>query len=427
MMTLALLSFRTGGISSITWMKTSITSDPSRNMCLGLDVDTCTSAEDCSKTYMGPCGTAAAPTLYFATYAEKLMLVINDDTATQYQTDTSKQHQVGEYVGGPASGYMDYTKSETKGSATVAYSMTGNFVKDAVAASGGYIGIANYLVTDGTMTSNTNEFYLPRDFTDAQQSRTIEAGQGTSSYGATYGPFETCIVEADGSNCGAPTSLAEGSQKFTVFGFPTGGQFSMPTGSSFCGVRTVVDLIDSAGKATTITFNGGTYTLDTIGSTQITSVEYFSDSGSMAYTFPTKYNVGTLPTDKTSTTMAAAPTQRLDITLRATKMSDSKFYLDYLFNAQASNGGTDFAADMFFAYDPSGTGSTPTPAPTAAPTSDPTTGTPTNEPTTGTPTGSPTVNTPTTEIVDLASSAATWARTSVVAVALMFVAFIATM
>lgn len=214
-----------------------------------------------------------------------------------------------------------------------AYVQTGGFYGDNPAVMGGYVGTANYIVTDGTVTTNTNDFYLATDVTDARVQRL------DSPYGAPSGPWSVCISEVVNGACGAARSFKEGAFKFSVYGYTTGSAYALPdvggaTPTEF-GVRMTLKLVGATGDIDLHFNNDPTLTLAKLGSTSVTSFTLGSGAlGSITYAFQTKYNIGAVPSSGNNGTVPT-PTATKDVKIRASAVpnEETSIYVDYLFIA----------------------------------------------------------------------------------------------
>ena len=216
-----------------------------------------------------------------------------------------------------------------------AYIQTGGFYGDDPAVGGGYVGTANYIVTDGTVTTNTNEFYLAGALGEARVQRL------DSPYGAPSGPWSVCISPLTNGACGAARSFAEGSFKFSVYGYTTGSAYALPTiGSSAAtptefGVRMKLTLVGATGDIDLHFNDDPALTLAALGSTSVTSFTVTSGAlGTISYGFHTDYNIGDIPTSGTSGSVPT-PTATKQVKIRASAVpSDAtSIYVDYLFIA----------------------------------------------------------------------------------------------
>ncbi|CAE8642838.1 unnamed protein product, partial [Polarella glacialis] len=177
-------------------------------MCAGVETD-CNNAASCTPV--------ASPEFYFQADVQGFALIKADDSA--YLTNME------EMKGSPIANnnYRAIDSDLTAGDATYARITAGQYVGDDPSVSGGYIGMASFLLKKGTISINENDFMVPDGPTQST----------TTSKSA-------CIAELDTttSTCGAALTYKTGDFKFSLFGFTTGSSFALPSGVTYLGIRT---------------------------------------------------------------------------------------------------------------------------------------------------------------------------------------------
>ena len=118
-----------------------------------------------------------------------------------------------------------------------------------------------------------------------------------------------CISPLASGACGAERSFAEGSYKFSVFGYtnitnafklPTFGSANTP--ATEFGVRSKLTLVGATGGIDLRFNNDPTLTIDVLGSTAVTSFAVRAGNlGTINYAFHTDYNIGDVPTGDATT------------------------------------------------------------------------------------------------------------------------------
>merc|ERR1712232_728027 len=192
------------------------------------------------------------------------------------------------------------------------------------AASGGYIGMASYLLKNGTVSTSTNDVLV-----------------GTRGQtGSTSTTVCTSPMAAGSNACGAVVTCNPGAFKFSLFGGTHGNNFQLDAGTTHLGIRTKLSL---QGTTANVLLNADV-ALANIGTTDVTKlklVETTGDRRTLQIDFPTKYNVGT-------STSYTVPTATRDVKIKVSSVAnENAINIDYLFDAADLN-----AKDRWFIYDP---------------------------------------------------------------------------
>ena len=188
--------------------------------------------------------------------------------------------------------------------------------------------------------------------------------RGSSTIGAPDGPYQVCIADGTSGTCVGERSFGPGAYKFSIFGYTyesstneysdslsaaiTAGQLPNPT--THLGVRTV--LRAKGFDPSNITFNGGTLTPSTLGTTDITDFTLPTPVGTIRYTFPTAFNYGSVAGASTG---ATANIMQLagggNIKIKVSVAGADALYVDYLV---PTGSGSDSmrVANNYFVYDP---------------------------------------------------------------------------
>ncbi|CAE8602212.1 unnamed protein product [Polarella glacialis] len=280
-------------------------------MCAGVET-VCSNAASCTRVAFGPCGGVASPEFYLQQEVQGFALIMANDSA--YMTNFSEL--TASVIANNK--YRAIDGDLTLGDATYARITAGQYVGDAPSVSGGYIGMASYLLKNGTISTNVNDFLVP-DGPELSTTKTKSA----------------CISELDTatSTCGAALTYKTGDFKFSLFGFTTGSSFVLPNGVTYLGIRTKLTKKNFPADVE-VTFNGKTKTLDgltPISTSDVTSVELAGTSRSFTINFPEKYNVGSIGYDG----YVSTPTATKDVMIKVAAVDGDadSIYVDYLFDA----------------------------------------------------------------------------------------------
>jgi hypothetical protein len=247
-------------------------------------------------------------------------------------------------------GYRD-GQTVADGNKKYSFGMAGNIFGDMNVA-GGYLGVAHYLNTGSVdISTNTNEVYVA----NAEKSGRVDrSSDGGSKWGAPSGPHTVCIskVQTDGT-CGPDRAFKPSEYKFSIFGHVSGKNFStnvvpgkngFPVGLSHVAVRMKLKAVGF--KASDLQVNKRPYDAAKI-SEDVTSFSFSHKKGSLAYEFPTEYNVGTVAGAKTDgTLMDVSATKTVKIKVHSPKSADQSILVDYLFETSGLIEGS------YFIYDP---------------------------------------------------------------------------
>ncbi|CAE8732560.1 unnamed protein product [Polarella glacialis] len=311
-----------GSAKSLTWVKAG---NGSQAMCAGVETD-CNDAASCTRVAFGPCGGVASPEFYFQAEVHGFAFINTTDSAYL----TNMQELKGSAIAN--NNYRAIDSDLTAGDATYARITAGQYVGTDPSVSGGYIGMASYLLKKGTISINQNDFLVP-----------------DGPLKSTTTSKKACIAELNTttSTCGAALTYKTGDFKFSLFGFTTGSSFALPSGVTYLGIRTKLTKKNFPADVE-VTFNGKAKTLaglTAIGTSDVTSVELTGTNRSLTMNFPQKYNVG----DITDVGEASTPTATKDVKIKVAAVDGDadSIYVDYLFDA------ADFkAAKKYFVYDP---------------------------------------------------------------------------
>jgi len=286
-------------------------------MCAGLR-NQCTDMQSCTYHAYGPCGGASAPPVYLEAHIVGSALVSN---AATYLTDAS-QLTILTPSTVSNNGYVTRDDSATSGSATYAFMTAGGFVGTNPSVSGGYVGMASYLLKSGTISTSTNSVIVP-----------------TSIGSGTVQSHNTCISPLTGGACGASRTFNQGDYKFSIYGYTTGSSYAVQSGVTHLGVRVKMSLV---GAQANLIINGDK-TLDTIGNADVTRLVLAMSNGkSLDMTLPNEYNVG-----DTTPAGLATPTATKIVKIKVSRDPNNNMaiFMDYLFEMPTQ-------ANKYFIYDP---------------------------------------------------------------------------
>jgi hypothetical protein len=293
-----------------------------RKMCGGATAE-CTSAQTCTYHAYGPCGGATEPSVYFEANIEGMGIVYDSEA---YLTDSTKAEVIK-----PAeienNKYISKSASEKAGDAEYAYISAGAWYGDP-AVSGGFLGMASYLLKKGTITTKSNTVIVP-----------TEPGKPEME------SFEVCISDLDGEECGAERTFNAGEYKFSLYGYSVGSDYTFPPTATHFGIRTKLALVGAKAQLRIKSpSEDRMLTLDELGSadvTQIVVTEEAEDGRAVTIDFPPKYNFGTTPEG------LMKPSVTKDVKIKVSKGPDGEqsIYIDYLFEPPDK-------ALQYFIYDP---------------------------------------------------------------------------
>jgi len=329
-----------GAEASLSWTRAGTT-----QTCAGIQIP-CNSMATCTRVGVGPCNDTAVGPPFYITSEYVGMAFIGSDTL--YQTTSSEVKVVNPFQN-DNNGYRDYNDTNQ-----YAYTMTGAYFGSNPNSSGGYIGVASFLMKNGRVSTNKNGFYYS---SVPGRARVDRSSSGGSQYGAPDGPQEVCIAPKNGNACGSNITYTAGDYKFTIYGYTVGENYStdtrpgsngFPSPTNYIGIRMKLTAVNL--NNLTASFNANGVSLDNLGTADVTSMSLGSTRGKVSWAFPTKYNVGTDPN---------VPAYTRDVKIKASAVagSSTSLYLDYLFKS------SDFTTkDVYFVYDPTTTAdSTPMP------------------------------------------------------------------
>lgn len=295
-----------------------------QQMCAGA-TDACTSVETCTYHAYGPCGGASTPPIYIEGSITALAVIEGGSEA--YLSDDTKITQLtpspvvnNGYKG--SEGDLTVTDSNGATIATYARMTAGAFYGSDPMVSGGFLGMAAYILQTGTLQTKMNNVDIP-----------------TAVGSATTSSQEVCIAELTAGACGTEITYTAGDYKFSLFGYTTGSNFQVDPAVTHVGFRTKMKLV---GAAADLTINGDK-TLSTIGTADVASITVTEQGGAkkqQTITFPNKYNTG-----PKSNLLVPQATKTVKIKVSDTGLGDQSIYVDYLFEKLT-------AADEYFIYDP---------------------------------------------------------------------------
>ncbi|CAE8586287.1 unnamed protein product, partial [Polarella glacialis] len=291
----------------------------------------CSNAASCTRVAFGPCGGVASPEFYLQQEVQGFALIMANDSA--YMTNFSELS--ASVIANNT--YRAIDGDLTLGDATYARITAGQYVGRDPSVSGGYIGMASYLLKNGTISTNVNDFLVP----DGPELST------TKTKSACISELEMKFRKSWTSTCGRALTYKTGDFKFSLFGFTTGSSFVLPNGVTYLGIRTKLTKKNFPADVE-VTFNGKAKKLDgstAIGTSDVTSVELAGTSRSFTINFPEKYNVGSIGYDG----YVSTPTATKDVMIKVAAVDGDadSIYVDYLFDAADLQ-----AAGKYFVYDP---------------------------------------------------------------------------
>jgi hypothetical protein len=318
-------------------------------MCAGMKIG-CDDPLTCAYHAFGPCGGVEEPSMYVEVHIESFMAVIDSET---YLTDKS-QVQTFAPSNIPENGYRRYSVSngenahflKTSANASArggsyANLQAGAYYGKDPSASGAWLGVSNYLLTKGNMTTRTNTHVFPAEPRQPRE----EAGS-----------VEVCISDLafDPLSCGTARTFREGEFMFSLLGSTVGSDFEAGEDVTRFGIRTRLDLVGTS--AAYLSVNDGE-TLESIGSSDVTKLvlgEPASSGRELTIEFPSTYNVGMadpagfmIPYDMKDVRVKVSQVQveGKSLSSMATASSVESIYVDYLFEMPTVQG-------SYVIYDP---------------------------------------------------------------------------
>lgn len=272
------------------------------------------------------CDIGSTPAEYVTMAVQNMILISGGDDA--YLTDDSLLETVDRTAN------KEFATTETIGNGNTFQAVmvnTGSLMGVVnPAGSYGFLGTASYLLTEGEMSYNTNNFKAlgpivdtPVDFNNV------------------------CVVGLEDGVCGAERTATPGTYKFSIYGYTAGEQwenFVTTNGFTHLGVRQSFD-VSAMGAGVKVSVDGGEATsVDAIGTgnTSISSVNITGANTSLVINFEKKYIVGN------SSTGQPVPMMTKDASIHCLSSSSTVFFIDYVFEiADYLNAG-----DGYFVYDP---------------------------------------------------------------------------
>jgi hypothetical protein len=241
--------------------------------------------------------------------------------------------------GGTSNVYKTVQTAATAGTGKYAYASTGGYYgKTGLpnTENGFYAGVATYLVTNGTISTNINSFDIAGTQKDA------------------------CISSISTNTCGAARTFATGVYKFSIFGYTVENvagaintAISSTTGGAFEYVAFRQRLtLGGTPTGATISFTvtttaGASMDLDAIAGQDAKGFRLCVNNDCLEYTFPTAYNYGPLVGGTPSTTGATSGNLKIKISKPSASTCTNCAYVDYLFPVTGLNAG-----NKWFVYDP---------------------------------------------------------------------------
>jgi len=240
-------------------------------------------------------------------------------------------------------GYLDISGySNTHSDGTYAYMMAGNLFGTDWGIYGGASSYFNLGKTD--ITSATTELYTAHPTSQQRVNRF------DSTMGAPNGPYQACMAELSGGTCSGTRTFAPGAYKFNVFGYTyesSAGQFAsgvataqasghLPSSTTHLAVRQQVSAVGF--RVTEVRLNGGAHTLSTLGNTDVTDLALATPAGTINYSFPLRYNYGTLGGQDGASDY---------IKIKVSAVDETALYIDYLLPFASVS-----SSDRWWLYDP---------------------------------------------------------------------------
>ena len=188
--------------NSFNWIKAGNGSDA---VCAGA-MNSCSDISSCTTVAVGACSEVAPPASYFEISIVGLAMVEGDDQA--YLSNDSK---LSSLTAASVSNnrYRELDDAETVGNATYASLRSGAFY-GAPATAGAFIGMAAYVLTNGTISTNMMPVVVP------------------SAAGSTTTQEQTlCIAALTAGTCGDSLRFSSGSFKYSMFSYTMGSSFNV--------------------------------------------------------------------------------------------------------------------------------------------------------------------------------------------------------
>jgi len=298
-----------------------------KRVCAGVK-NGCTSASTCTYHAIGPCGGGkTVPDLYVEGEVVGMATVTD---ANAYLTDKTKYTEIKPTSANvaPNNGYSLKEENLDAGGAKYARITSGAFYGVNPDESGGYVGMASYVVQTGTVSTSEVKVMMP----------------SLGDLRTNVKTKDVCISPKSGSACGAKQSFSPGSYKFSLFGRTMGSKFDLGSKTTHFGIRTKLTLQGTTGD---LTVNGKT--LAKLGSEDVTDLMVKEKGGSkrsLQIIFDTQYNVGVTSAPKVPTA-----TKTVKIKVSKNPGATNSIFVDYLFEKFTNK-------DEWFMYDPSAYDST---------------------------------------------------------------------
>ena len=226
------------------------------------------------RTGNGPCGGATEPNVYFKAHIEGMALIYDSEA---YLTDSTKAIVI-EPSPIANNKYISSEASAKAGDTEYAYLAAGAWYGENPEESGGFLGMASYILKKGTVKTKTNNVLVASRPGDPE----VES-------------YDVCISDLDGEECGEERTFNEGEYKFSVYGYTFGSNFQMEPEVTHLGIRTKLSFV---GAKAELRINSDFLTLDEIGSDDVRSIvvsDVAEGGRSVRMEFPAKYNVGVAP------------------------------------------------------------------------------------------------------------------------------------
>eukprot|EP00746_Dinoflagellata_sp_MGD_P147545 gnl/MRDRNA2_/MRDRNA2_79886_c0_seq3.p1 gnl/MRDRNA2_/MRDRNA2_79886_c0~~gnl/MRDRNA2_/MRDRNA2_79886_c0_seq3.p1 ORF type:complete len:407 (-),score=63.79 gnl/MRDRNA2_/MRDRNA2_79886_c0_seq3:213-1409(-) len=295
------------------------------------------SVEQCTGYAFGPCATSSSSgrrlaqtsSMYTETSFDKLMLVKDELNYLSGGADLSIDVPMSEVEN---NGYVDKT-TYAGSNYSYSYVMAGAFFGQDPVNSGFYMGCAQYHLMKGSIETQLNNFWAA----------TTPGQVATAAGGAPNGPYAICISEISGGECGAARTFSTGAYKFSLFGYTRGDSYSAVADVTYVAFRMKFKMVGMTGAL--VTFNGGTKTLDDIGSDNITDILITAGGKQFNMSFPQKYNVGSIGAEGPE--LGTTHDVKIKIYSTAATREAMFFYIDYLFEYADLN-----TVNKYFVYDP---------------------------------------------------------------------------
>ena len=224
---------------------------------------------------------------------------------------------------------------------------------------GSYVGTASYFNSGSTnIVSSSIDVYT------AHPSAADQTPRDESQIGAPNGPHTVCIADGSSGTCSGERIFAPGAILNSVFGYTyemTPGQYNtqvqdgldagvLPDPTTHLGIRQIFQAtgFDPSG----LTFNGGSKTLNDLGTTDVTDISIPVTHegvgyGHIKFKFPAKYNYGSTLSVSGQSTGTVEVTGAAPIKVKVSLNTDiaRAINVDYLFSRDYM-----MTADKYFIY-----------------------------------------------------------------------------